>query len=140
MLNNMGKNVSCIIFAAMIILFAAVCGCTQNTVAPPREAKDVANVTAERMLLALNTGNYTEFTQNFSPPMARAVNESVFNDIRGWTKDTYGDYISKTESSAYEYKGFNNFEYNCKFSKGYAKFRLTMNSTNISMVEGEHFI
>jgi hypothetical protein len=129
-----------ILLAIILLAILAVSGCTQAGPRPSRDAIDVADVTAERMLQSLNTGDYEAFTANFSAPMIRAVNETMFNDIRKWVRDRYGDYISKSESSAYAIQSYNNFEYSCKFSKGNVVFRLTMNQTNISMVEGEHFL
>ncbi len=98
---------------------------------------DAANVTADRMLNAINTGDYAEFTQNFSSTMKSAVNENRFNEIKSNTTNAYGKYVSRAPvPTATSVQGYNVFLYDCQFEKSKVTVQFTMSPSDVWTVEG----
>lgn len=127
------------VFALLLIvtLAAAGAGCTSQTVQPPQDAMDAANATADQMFPALNSGEYIVFTQNFSPTMKSAMNESYFNKMIGQMAGQYGRYISRSPVPQASVVGnYNVFVYQCQFEKTKLNVQLTMNKTDVWKVEG----
>jgi len=120
-------------------IFIAVCGCAQNPSVGSPAAIDAANVTADRILSSINSGNYSDYSENFSDKMIAQVNESQFSYLRGAVQDTFGNYVSRSGPTSSVIQGYNVFVYNCTFTKGYVNFQLTMNITDPSRVEGVFF-
>ena len=120
----------------VVVLAAVVCGCASGE-KPSQPAMDAANVTADRMFNALNTGDFVAFSENFSPAMTSAVNQTEFNIIAGKLSGQYGKYVSRSPvPSASVTQGYNVFLYDCQFEKGKLTLQLTMNSSNVTRVEG----
>ena len=127
------------IFALLLIvaLAAAITGCASPAALPPQDAMDAANVTADTMFPALNSGDYGIFSQNFSPAMNAAMNESSFNELLGTLAGKYGKYKSRSASPSAAVVGdYNVFVYTCQFEKSQVNLQLTMNKTNVTRVEG----
>ncbi len=127
------------IFALLLILMLAVAGagCATQSVQPPQDAMNAANVTADQMFPALNSGEYVVFTQNFSPVMKAAVNESYFNKMIGQMSSQYGRYVSRSPTPQASVVGdYNVFVYQCQFEKTKLNVQLTMNKTDVWKVEG----
>lgn len=122
----------------VVSLVAAIgMGCVSSGPTPPQDAMDAANVTADRMFNALNTGDHIAFTQNFSPTMKAAVNESYFNSMTGSMAKQYGKYVSRAPVPAASVVGnYNVFVYECQFEKTRLNLQLTMNKSDIRVVEG----
>jgi hypothetical protein len=120
---------------ALCVLFS---GCVFN---PPasREAADAATATAETLFQSFNTGDYGQFSANFSAPMKAGINESGFLDMRAEIQDKYGNYTSKTLAQAAVVQGYPSFIYDCTFVKGVLKIRLVMNATDLYVVNGLWF-
>jgi len=129
-----------IIIGIFTCTFIAVCGCTLNSSVSSPAAIETANATADNILNSINSGNYSDYTRNFSDIMMTQVNESQFNYTRNVVQGTFGNYVSRGELTASVIQGYNVFVYNCTFSKGYVKFELAMNMTNTSRVEGVFFL
>jgi hypothetical protein len=129
-----------IVILIFTCMFIAVCGCTQNPGVSSPAAIDAANVTADRILNSINSGNYSDYSKNFSDTMMAQVNESQFNYTRSVVQDTFGNYVSRSGPVTSVIQGYNVFVYNCTFTKGYVKFQLTMNITDPSRVEGVFFL
>lgn len=142
------KNTKNFIFVlALITIVAFFMGCVSNTStkessmdAAKGSSMDAANVTVDRILNSFNTGNYTEFSANFSSAMISAMNETSFNTLRSGIQSKYGKYISRslmpTGGTA---KGYNIYIYASHFDKGNVNLQLTMNTTDIWKVEGLFF-
>ena len=125
-----------------ISLAIALClltsGCIFNET-PPTEATYAANKTAERVFQSFNTGDYSQFSMNFSDRLKSGINESSFSGMRNQILDKYGNYTSKAAPQGSVIQGYNNFVYDCSFEKGTMKIRLVMNTTNPSLVDGLWF-
>ena len=130
-----GKALSGILVFSMIAAALLASGCTQNAV-PPKEATDIANVTADRVLRSINDGNYGEFSTNFSASMLQGVNESVFNEFRNNILSQDGKYVSRSSPQTLVVGGDNVFIYDCQFEKGRLQLQLAINATDQSTVTG----
>ncbi len=123
-----------IIIAALAVIVTAS-GCVAGT--PPQEAMDAANVTADRMLAALNESDYAAFTLNFSSTMKSAVDEKKFNEIKNDMDNKFGQFVSRAPVPAGgSTGGYNIFVYDCQFEKGNAAVQFTMNQSDVWTVEG----
>ena len=101
---------------------------------------DAANATVDRILNSFNSGNYSEFSANFSSAMLSAVNETRFNSIRSGIQSKYGKYVSRSSPTGGTAQGYNIYIYPSHFEKGDLKLQLTMNTTNVWTVEGLYFV
>lgn len=126
-----------VIFTAVVLL-VIVCGCA-SIAQPSPDASNAANATADRILGAINSGNYHDYTANFSDTMISQVGENEFNSTRSSVQDLFGNYVSRSAPVSSIVQGYNVFIYNCTFTKGQVKFQLTMNVTNTSEVDGVFF-
>jgi len=121
----------------MTALIVAIAGCTSPAALPPQDAMGAANATADSMFPALNSGEYVVFSQNFSPPMKAAMNESSFNKMIGTVAGQYGKYESRSATPSASVVGdYNVFVYQCQFEKAKLNLQLTMNKTDVYRVEG----
>lgn len=134
----LNRNLSIIIGGLVIAVCVVFSGCIFNQ-APPQDAFDAANDTAETVFQAFNTGSYDQFSANLSPLLKRGFNESRFVDTRSQIQSKYGNYTSKPAPQGSVSQGYNNFYYDAHFEKGTLKIRLVMNTTNPSLVEGIWF-
>jgi hypothetical protein len=124
---------------ALMLVAIAICGCVSGE-KPSQAATDMANVTADRILLSVNSGNYTDYTTNFSAPMMNATSESSFNGLRDKIFTQFGRYESRSPApQASVTQGFNVFVYDCQFEKGRHTFRLVIDPANASLVQGIWF-
>ena len=127
-----------LLITGLAILLAITAGGCVDT-APPPEAANASDSTAEGLFLSFNTGDYGQFSEHFSEDMKKGLNETGFDSMRSQIQDKYGNYTSKTLSQSYTDRGYNSFIYDCKFEKGTLKVRLVMNATDLPMVEGLWF-
>lgn len=130
------------LYSGIAILAITLCltfsGCIFNQPAS-QEATDAANASAETLFRSFNTGDYSQFSANFSAPMKKGINESSFSDMRSQILDKYGNYTSKSLAQGMIVQGYPNFIYDCTFEKGTLKVRLVMNGTEFSTVDGLWF-
>jgi PBP1b-binding outer membrane lipoprotein LpoB len=125
-----------IIIAALAAVIMLSTGCVSGG-APSQPATDAANVTVDRMLKAVDDGDYAAFTQNFSAPMKSAVSQDRFNLIKTNMSELYGKYVSRTPApSASIYQGYDRFIYDCQYEKSKVTITLVMNPTDVWAVEG----
>jgi hypothetical protein len=79
--------------------------------------EQVAQVT-DRVLQAVNTGSYPDFTRDFSDKMKQAFTEDQFNQLRELLQKTSGDYLSLTPKPEMANKqGYAVYSFNCKFEQ-----------------------
>ena len=131
-------NRLCLVIAVVLMLMA-ICGCVIGE-KPSQAATDMANVTADRILLAINDGSYGDYTMNFSAPMMNATSENGFNGLRDKIFTQFGKYESRSPApQASVVQGFNVFVYDCQYEKGRHPFRLVMDPANASLVQGIWF-
>ncbi len=124
-----------IIIAALAVIMVSA-GCV-SLETPPQGAMDAANVTADRMLNAVNDDDYAAFTRNFSSTMKSAVDQDRFNQIKSNMTELFGKYVSRAPApAAASAGGYNVFIYNCQFEKRNATVQFTMNQSDIWTVEG----
>jgi len=124
---------------AAIMAVIAISGCVSGE-KPSQAATDMANVTADRILLSINTGNYSDYSMNFSAPMMNASGESSFNSVRDKIFTQFGKYESRSSTPQTSVsQGFNVFVYDCQYGKGRHPFRLVMDPANASVVQGIWF-
>ena len=129
---------SIIITSFIVASIVLTSGCILGS-APSADASNAANTTADNMFQSFNTGNYPQFSANFSDAMARGINETAFVDMRNQIRSRYGTYASKTMTQAYNSQGYNSFVYNCTFERGTLTIRIVMNTGNPWTVEGLWF-
>jgi ATP-dependent DNA ligase len=132
------RNLSFTFAGLAIALCALFSGCIFNQ-APPQEAADAANSTAETIFQSFNTGDYGRFSENLSAPVKKNLNESSFSSMRDQIRSKYGNYTSKSAPQGSVIQGYDNIVYECGFEKGTLKVRLVMNTTNPSIVDGLWF-
>lgn len=130
-------NVPLVVIGLMITLVVLAGGCVDT--APPQDASDAANVTAESLFLSFNTGDYRQFSGHFSDVMKSSINESAFSDMRNQVHGKYGNYTSKTLSQSWTDQKYSSFVYDCTFSDGKLKIRVVTNATDLPTVEGLWF-
>lgn len=124
---------------AAALVLTAICGCVIGE-KPSQAATDMANVTADRILLSINSGSYADYTTNFSAPMMNASPESNFNGLRDKILSQFGKYESRSPAPQVSVsQGFNVFVYDCQYEKGRHSFRLVMDPANASLVQGIWF-
>ena len=129
------KALSRTLVISLVLCIALACGCTQSAT-PPKEATDIANATADRVLRSIDDGSYAEFSENFSAPMLQDVNESVFDEFRNNVLGQDGHYRSKTGPETLAVRGDYVFIYTCQFEKGQLQLQLSINATDRSTVDG----
>jgi hypothetical protein len=128
-----------IIIAALVAVILVSMGCV-SAGKPSQQAMDAANVTADRMLNAINAGDYEGFTQNFSSTMRSAVGENRFNEIKSNMTDAYGKYVSRAPiPTTTTVQGYNVFLYDCQFEKSKVTVQLAMNPSDVWAVEGFYY-
>jgi hypothetical protein len=131
---------SFIIVTLLLTVVAMTLGCTSSSTTTSGAAMNAANVTADRILNSFNTGNYNEFSTNFSPAMMAAMNQSQFNATWDSIQLKYGNYQSRDPvPTAGVVQGYNVYMYKSYFEKGNFTLQLTMNTTNVWQVEGMFF-
>ncbi len=125
-----------ILTAALAAIIMLSTGCVSGGMPSPA-AMDAANVTVDRMLNAVDGGDYPAFTQNFSSQMKSAVTRDRFNLIKTNMTELYGKYVSRAPvPSASVYQGYDRFIYDCQFEKSKVTITLVMNASDVWTVEG----
>lgn len=126
---------SLLIVGVSLAALVAACGCIFNG-PPSAAATDAANATAENLFQSLNTGDYGQFSTNFSAAMITGINQSAFEDLREQIRDKYGDYLSKSLSQSSVAGADSSFVYSCAFRNGTLRIRLVMNTNDQWTVDG----
>jgi hypothetical protein len=127
------------VVVAAIVGVIAMGGCVTGE-KPSQAATDMANITADRILLSINDGSYADYTADFSAPMLNASPESSFDGLRDKIFMQFGKYESRSPApQSYVSQGYNIFVYDCRFEKGRHTFRLVMDPSNVSLVQGIWF-
>jgi hypothetical protein len=127
-----------IVVISIVALVALFLGCTSSTSNNTNgAAMNAANVTADKILNSLNTGNYNEFSGNFSTAMSSVMNQSQFSDYRNDFQSEYGNYTSRAPvPTTTVAQGDNVYLYKSSFEKGNITLELAMNITDVWRVDG----
>ncbi|NQE04579.1 hypothetical protein C5S32_01800 [ANME-1 cluster archaeon GoMg1] len=80
-----------VVVIAAAVFFAGYVGKEEVDVAQVREYADPIT---ENILLAMNEGNYTKYSEHFDQTMKNAMSEAVFNETNAIIKSKIGDYVS----------------------------------------------
>lgn len=90
-----------LIILALLVGVSLVSSCTQSNAAPQvkplttGEVQAFADPMAENMLSAMNTGNYTAFTSDFTESLKDNLAEEHFKTANDARVATVGTYVSK---------------------------------------------
>nr|QNO50919.1 hypothetical protein LELLBOIK_00034 [Methanosarcinales archaeon ANME-1 ERB6] len=81
-----------IVMIASVVFFA---GCVEKNQVDVAQVREYADPITENILLGMNEGNYTKYSEHFDQTMKNAMPEAVFNETNALIKSKIGDYILK---------------------------------------------
>ena len=81
-----------IVMIASVVFFA---GCVEKNQVDVAQVREYADPITENILLAMNEGNYTKYSEHFDQTMKNAMPEAVFKETNIVIKSKIGDYVSK---------------------------------------------
>ena len=84
---------------------------------PSSLSNDQVVQAVDRALIALNTGDYQGFTQDFSDTMKTAIPKAQFNDLQNTVQNASGKYLSCEQPALTNSQGDAVYRLNCKFDK-----------------------
>jgi hypothetical protein len=123
------------IFVAMMLL---VSGCGALKPQPAALTNEQLGQVTENILKALEQGNYTDFSRDFSDQMRAAFPEEQFNKLRDLLQNASGKHISCGEASLLNNQGYAVYRFPCKFDKEDVTVTITL-KINGDKVEGLFF-
>jgi hypothetical protein len=95
----------------MLIAIAGVSACATETAEP-----DYANQITENILLAMNEGDYAQFSEHFDEAMKNSLPEATFQETVSQIREAIGDYVSKTFWKVQTEDGYTAVYYKAKFT------------------------
>jgi PBP1b-binding outer membrane lipoprotein LpoB len=99
----------------LLVLALTLAGC--QPAQPAGLSNDqVAQVTAN-ILQAIDAGDYTAFTRDFSAQMNAAFTQAQFDHLRTTLQQASGKYISQTSTSLSNNQGYAVYHIVCKYEK-----------------------
>jgi len=99
----------------ILILAVALAGC-RSTQPAALSNDQVAQVTAN-VLQAIDAGDYTAFTRDFSEPMKAAFTQEKFDQMRLMLQQASGNYVSQSAPSLSNNQGYAVYHIVCKYEK-----------------------
>jgi len=81
-----------IVMIASVVFFA---GCVEKNRVDVAQVREYADPITENILLGMNEGNYTKYSEQFDQTMKNAMPEAVFNETNAIIQSKIGDYVSK---------------------------------------------
>ncbi len=90
-----------LVIATLLLAVAFISSCTPSNAEPQvkplttAEVQVFADPMAENMLSAMNTGNYTAFTRDFTESLKDNLSETNFETANSARVQTVGTYVSK---------------------------------------------
>lgn len=106
------KKAFSLIFVIMLIAFVVACGQKLNS----SEIRKYADPSIENILTAMNTGDYTKYSKDFSDQMKTALPENTFISQNGIIKNKIGDYASKEFTKVDSQENYVRAIYTTKFT------------------------
>jgi hypothetical protein len=103
---------SLLIFLALALVLS---GC-QPAKPAALSTDQVAQVSAS-LLQAIDAGDYTAFTRDFSDQMKAAFPQTQFDQLRTMLQETSGKYISQAAASLSDNQGYAVYHIVCKYEK-----------------------
>jgi hypothetical protein len=103
----------------LVILVAVAFGIyifAQTPAVDVGKVRAYADPITEKILLAMNEGNYTKFSENMDPSMKRAMPEPVFQQTVAFIKSKVGNYVSKDFSKVELQGNFTVVYYRAKYT------------------------
>ncbi|MCK4397969.1 MAG: DUF3887 domain-containing protein [Methanophagales archaeon] len=108
-----------IVMIASVVFFA---GCVEKNQVDVAQVREYADPITENILLGMNEGNYTKYSEHFDQTMKNAMPEAVFNETNALIKSKIGDYILKE---------FWNVESKDQFTIAYYKAKFTQEPEDV---------
>jgi hypothetical protein len=81
-----------IVMIASVVFFA---GCVEKNQVDVAQVRKYADPITGNILLAMNEGNYTKYSEHFDQTMKNAMPEAIFNETNAIIQSKIGDYVSK---------------------------------------------
>ena len=103
-----------IVMIASVVFFA---GCVEKNQVDVAQVREYADPITENILLGMNEGNYTKYSEHFDQTMKNAMSEAVFNETNAIIKSKIGDYVSKEFWKAESKDQFTIAYYKAKFTQ-----------------------
>ena len=106
----MKKTIYITTFIGLVTVALTLCSCNQQ--AEP----EYAGAMAENMLQALNTDNYTLYSERFDDAMKKAIPEPVFKQTNTLIRSKIGNYVSRKYTTTQKEGQYISVYYKAKFS------------------------
>jgi len=90
-MKNKTAGLIAIVMIASVVFFA---GCVEKNQVDVAQVREYADPITENILLGMNEGNYTKYSEHFDQTMKNAMPEAVFNETNAIIKLKIGDYVS----------------------------------------------
>jgi hypothetical protein len=107
------KKASCIF--VVITLLGMLIGCSAQKV-DTEKVRAYSDAAAQRILEALQEGDYEKFSEDFDDKMKSAMNKEAFANMQNLTKQKIGDYESSEFIKAESVKGYIRTFYKAKYT------------------------
>jgi hypothetical protein len=101
----------------------------------PDLTDDKVNLIAQNILQALNTGDYGNFTKDFSATLKDSMTAIKFTQLRNTVSVASGKYLSKSKPKKTLSSAYHSYTYDCNFEKENVQLTLTF-ARNNNKVEG----
>jgi len=99
----------------LLVLTLTLAGC-QSAQPAALSTDQVARVTAN-LLRAIDSGDYTAFTRDFSDQMKAAYTQAQFDQLHALLQQASGSYVSQAASSLSNNQGYAVYHIVCKYEK-----------------------
>ena len=127
------------LIALVLLVTATACGSPGSSGGSSLTQEQVTQIATDA-LTALNTGDYTAYTQHFSGMMKGAVPEATFKELRDQLASVAGKFVSieKVEKLPAQTQGYIRWIFTVNFEKTQGKFTLVIPEDG-AQIEGVHF-
>lgn len=123
--------------AALMVLTVFI-GCGRQKVTDLTADKvSFAEPIAEKILTALNDGDYQKFSENFDNTMKSKLDEKAFKSTNELIKTKVGDYQSKEFTCAQLYNKYTVVVYNAKYTNEPSGVKVTI---SFSQKDGKYLV
>ncbi len=106
-----------IVIVVLILLVGTLMASCQKTEKPdPNVVSKYSDPEFQKMMTAVNAGNYGKFSEDFDGPMKQAMNEDKFKDFASKVKTNLGEYQSSIFTGTDKAQQYTRAFYNVTFS------------------------
>jgi hypothetical protein len=134
----MKKIKMCAAILAAVMMVTVFTGCSKKNVTNlTADQVSFADPMAEKVLTAINEGDYSKFSGDFDDTMKKKLDEAAFKQTRDLLKTKIGDYQSKTFTAAQADSKYTVVVYNVKYTNEPDGAKITI---SFSQKDGKYLV